>query len=74
MLLKRFFPDDGINVISGFLHTHYAGRSVKTSLVRNNIEIKDLFQNEKYDFNYQFIIDIEPTKLFKVIKNNLNII
>jgi hypothetical protein len=49
------------------LHTHKAGRSVKTTLIKNNIAVRELFENKKYDFNYQFMIDIEPVKLQKVI-------
>ena len=42
-----------------------AGRAVKTTLVRNDVAKQELFDNPNYDFNYQFIIDIEPTKLYK---------
>ena len=62
---QRFFPDDGITVLSGFLHTHLAGRSVKTTLVQNNIATRELFNNPNYDFNYQFTIEIEPIILRK---------
>lgn len=62
---QKFIPDDGIYIISSLLHTHLAGRSVKTSLVRNDEIIKILFDNPNYDFNYQYIIDIEPTKVLK---------
>ena len=37
-----------------------------TALVRNGTAIQRLFDNPNYDFNYQFAIDIEPTKLYKV--------
>ena len=60
---QRFIPDDGITVFSGFLHTHLAGRSVKTTLVQNGIATRELFENPNYDFNYQYHIDIEPIKL-----------
>ena len=42
------------------------GRSVKTKLVRNNEIVMDLFDNPKYDFNYQFNIEVKPLKLKKV--------
>ena len=48
------------------MHTHLLGKSVKTSLVRNNKVIKNLVSNPNYDFNYQYIFDIEPTKIEKV--------
>ena len=48
------------------LHTHLAGVSVKTTLVRNDVAIQELFDNPTYDFNYQFITDIEPVKLYQV--------
>jgi hypothetical protein len=63
---NKFLPDNGINAFSGFLHTHLAGRSVKTTLVRNGVAIQELFDNPTYDFNYQFIMDIEPVKILKV--------
>ena len=46
------------------------GRAVKTTLVRNGVAIKELFENPNYDFNYQFIMDIEPTKLYGVTFRN----
>jgi len=72
---EKFIPDDGIYVIGGLLHTHLAGRSVKTSLVRNSTIIQELLDNPTYDFNYQFLTDIQPVKVMKVIfftslKNN----
>ena len=63
---QRYIPVDGITVFSGFLHTHLAGRAIKTTLVRNGTAIKELFDNPTYDFNYQFLTDIEPVKLYKV--------
>jgi hypothetical protein len=62
---ERYFPADGITVLSGFLHTHLAGRAVKTTLVQNGVATRELFSNPNYDFNYQFVIDIEPIKLRK---------
>jgi hypothetical protein len=62
---SKFIPTQGITVFSGFMHTHLAGRSVRTRLVRNNHVVKYLFNNPKYDFNYQFNIEIEPIKLQK---------
>lgn len=62
---RQFIPEDGITVVTGFLHTHLSGRSVKTLLVRNDEIIDSLIENPNYDFNYQYSIDIEPTKLHK---------
>jgi dopamine beta-monooxygenase len=62
---NQFFPDDGINAVAGFLHTHLAGRAVRTSLIRNNTLIEYLFDEPNYDSNYQFIQEIKPTKLYK---------
>ena len=66
---EKFIPLDGITVFGGVLHTHLAGRAVRTSLARNGTIIKDLLVNPTYDFNYQFIMDIEPVKLYKVSYN-----
>ena len=57
--------------MSALLHTHLAGRSVKTTLVRKDNAIQELFDNPTYDFNYQFLIDIEPVKLQKVSMRNI---
>jgi hypothetical protein len=43
------------------------GRAVKTKLIRNNQIIKNIYDNPKYDFNYQFNIEVEPFKIYKVI-------
>ena len=53
---EKFVPKEGIYVIGGLLHTHLAGRSIKTSLVRNGMVIQELLENPTYDFNYQFLI------------------
>jgi hypothetical protein len=58
-VFKKYFPNDGIYAISGFLHTHLAGRAVKTTLVRDGVIIRELFDNPSYDFNYQFLMDTE---------------
>lgn len=63
--IDRFIPNEGVYVISGFLHAHLAGRSMRTSLVRNGKIIKHLIDSPTYDFNYQYANDIEPTKLMK---------
>ena len=49
----------------------FIGRSIETKLVRNGKVIGKLFDNPSYDFNYQFVMDIKPTKLFKVRSSTL---
>ena len=63
---KKFIPDEGINVVLGFLHTHLAGHSLKTKLIRNNEVVGYVFNDPAYDFNYQSQIDIQPIKIKKV--------
>jgi hypothetical protein len=63
---EKYIPDEGIFAVGALLHTHLAGRAIKTTLVRNGAAIKELFDNPTYDFNYQFLTDIEPVKLYKV--------
>lgn len=46
-------PAEGVNVFSGFLHTHLLGRRVKLRQIRNGVELPPLFQDDNYDFNYQ---------------------
>jgi hypothetical protein len=67
-IFKEFLSDEGITIISGLLQTHSAGISVKTTLIRNDIAIKNIFDNPSYDNNYQSFIDIEPVKLKQVFK------
>ena len=55
---KKFLPENGIVAVSSLLHTHLAGRSVKTSLVRKDKVIGHIFDNPKYDFNFQYKVDI----------------
>jgi hypothetical protein len=62
---NQFFPKDGLHVIWGLLHTHLAGRAVKTSLIRNNTLIDYLFDQPNYDSSYQTIQEIQPTKLYR---------
>lgn len=64
--MQKYIPDDGIYAISAMLHTHLVGTAVRTNLVRDGKVIKHLFDNPNYDFNYQFLLDIEPTKIKKV--------
>lgn len=68
--LKKFIPDDGIYIVSSLLHTHLVGTSVRTAHVRNDKIISYLFDNPNYDFNYQYLLDIKPTKIMKV--NTIN--
>ena len=65
-MFKKYIPNGGIYAVSALLHTHLAGRSVKTTLVRDGLIIHELFDNPNYDFNYQFLMDIEPVKLLPV--------
>lgn len=43
------------------------GRAVRTKLVRENKVVKYLFENPKYDFNYQFNVEIEP-EILRTVK------
>ena len=63
---KQIIPAEGVYIIAGFLHTHLLGKKVTTSLVRDGVQIKKLFDNPNYNFDYQFIMDIEPTKFYPV--------
>ena len=54
------------------IQIYLKGRSVRTKLVKDNKVVKYLFDNPKYDFNYQFNNDIEPIKLNKVRHTNQN--
>ena len=40
---KKIIPSEGVYLIAAFLHTHLLGKQVTTSLVRDGVQIKKLF-------------------------------
>ena len=46
-------PPEGVEVISGFLHSHLAGRKIRLRHIRGGKELEPLLQDNHYDFNYQ---------------------
>ncbi|RDD43175.1 DBH-like monooxygenase protein 1-like protein [Trichoplax sp. H2] len=57
-------PATGINIFSGLLHTHLAGRAITLKQFRNGNEITPLANNPHYDFNYQeFVYFKNPKKI-----------
>ena len=42
-------------------HTHLAGVSVETRIIRNGVDIGFVFANPHYDFNYQQIYLLKPS-------------
>lgn len=47
------FPEDGIRIISGTLHSHLAGRKMKLRHIRDGKELERIIEDDNYDFNYQ---------------------
>merc|ERR1712110_102521 len=44
-----------IKVFAHLPHTHLAGRSIYTKVVRNKTEVEYIGNNKYYDFNFQYI-------------------
>ncbi len=49
-----------LTIIQSFPHTHLAGVSVNTKLVRNGMDIGYVSNNPFYNFNYQYQIKNDP--------------
>lgn len=47
------FPDDGIKIISGTLHSHRAGRKMSLRHVRGGKELERIIEDDNYDYKYQ---------------------
>ncbi|RNA26714.1 DBH monooxygenase -like protein [Brachionus plicatilis] len=62
---EEYFPEEGITVFAGNFHTHLTGQALRTHLIRDGKEVKYLFDDPHYDFNYQSNIYIQPTLLKK---------
>ena len=62
---RAALPADGINVVSGMMHTHLAGEKVHLRHVRDGIESEYVMVDEYYDFNYQITRNLKEE--FKVM-------
>merc|ERR1711963_235564 len=51
--LKEALGDQEIHVFANTLHSHLAGRKLRTRIVRKGHELPPLAQDNNYDFNYQ---------------------
>jgi hypothetical protein len=51
--LLQGFPEQGIKLFSGFLHTHLAGTQVRVRHFRDGIELPMIMEDIHYDFNFQ---------------------
>ncbi|EDW61204.1 MOXD1 homolog 1 [Drosophila virilis] len=47
------FPEDGIKIISGTLHTHRAGRKMSLRHIRGGKELQRIIEDDNYDYKYQ---------------------
>ncbi|XP_037723079.1 MOXD1 homolog 1 [Drosophila subpulchrella] len=47
------FPEDGIKVISGTLHSHQAGRQISLRHIRSGKELNPIIVDENYDYRHQ---------------------
>lgn len=58
-ILKEL-QNQNITIVTALPHTHLAGISVETSIIRNGVDIGYVFANHHYDFNYQQIYLLNP--------------
>ena len=50
---RQGLPESGINIISGVLHSHLAGRKMRLRHVRDGVELPLILEDNNYDFNFQ---------------------
>ncbi|KAL9918508.1 MOXD1 homolog 1 [Glossina fuscipes fuscipes] len=53
------FPETGIKIISGILHSHRAGRKMTLRHVRDGKELPRIIEDDNYDYNYQQVRQLE---------------
>lgn len=53
------FPETGIKIISGILHSHRAGRKMTLRHVREGKELPRIIEDDNYDYNYQQVRQLE---------------
>merc|ERR1711963_635306 len=51
--LSEALGDSEIYIFSNMLHSHLAGRKLRTRMIRNGQELPPIAQDNNYDFNYQ---------------------
>ncbi|KAH8364445.1 hypothetical protein KR084_007046 [Drosophila pseudotakahashii] len=47
------FPEEGIKIISGTLHSHQAGREISLRHIRAGEELKQIMVDQNYDYRHQ---------------------
>eukprot|EP01084_Bolivina_argentea_P000562 1057_1 len=57
------FPEGGVKVFTGAMHSHTLGVKMKLRHFRNNVELPSIFQNDNYDFDYQMFHPIDDVEI-----------
>merc|ERR1712000_466219 len=50
---QKILPKEGINIFSGFLHSHLFGTGLTVRHIRDGKELPPILQDLNYDFNFQ---------------------
>lgn len=53
------FPENGIKIVSGTLHSHRAGRKMALRHVRNGKELDRIIEDDNYDYKFQQVRQLE---------------
>ena len=51
---QNAFPDEGIKVYGSMLHSHTAGKALRTRVIRNGKELAPIDINLVYEFSFEF--------------------
>ena len=60
---SQHIPENGVTLANGFLHAHLLGRKLKLRHIRDGKEIRTIFEDNYYDFNFQVSREIKDKKL-----------
>ena len=53
MLFLQSIPEEGIQILSGVLHSHLSGRQIRLRHIRQGQELPIILEDNNYDFNFQ---------------------
>ena len=52
-IILQALPQEGIQMISGILHSHLFGQKIRLRHIRNGKELPTILEDNHYDFNFQ---------------------
>jgi hypothetical protein len=66
---NKFFPDDGINIVSVSPWTHSAGKKIRLSHIRNDTELDVIIEDNFHNYNFQEVRQLG--REIKILPNDL---